>query len=66
MTEVDALYRRRRYLLEQISKAADEINRIDDRLAYLISPASHVDLPTVESKALIRPEPIIMAGNPRN
>jgi hypothetical protein len=47
MTEVDALYRRRQYLLEQISKAADEINRIDGRLAYLISPTLSGDLQTV-------------------
>ena len=50
MTEAKALYRRRRYLLEQISKAADEINRIDERLAYLISHTYDVDLPTVKSE----------------
>lgn len=50
MTEVDALYRRRLYLLEQIDKAADEINRIDQRLAYLISPTFDVDLPMVKSE----------------
>jgi hypothetical protein len=50
MAEAEALYRRRRYLLEQISKAADEINRIDERLAYLISPTFEVDLPTVKSE----------------
>jgi hypothetical protein len=44
MTETEALHRRRRYLLEQIGKAADEINRIDERLAYLISPTFDVDL----------------------
>jgi hypothetical protein len=37
MTEFQALHRRRRYLLEQIGKAADEINAIDDRLALLRS-----------------------------
>jgi hypothetical protein len=37
MTEFEALHRRRRYLLEQIGKAADEINAIDDRLALLRS-----------------------------
>ena len=50
MTEAEVLYRRRRYLLEQIGKAADEINRIDERLAYLISPTFDVDLPTVKSE----------------
>ena len=50
MTESEALYRRRRYLLEQIGIAADEINRIDERLAYLISPTFEVDLPTVKSE----------------
>ncbi len=37
MTELDALRRRRQHLLGQIVKAADEINRIDDRLAFLYS-----------------------------
>ena len=50
MTEEEALHRRRQYLLEQISIAADEINRIDERLAYLISPTFDVDLPTVKSE----------------
>ena len=50
MTESEALYRRRRYLLEQIGKAADEINRIDERLAHLISPTFEVDLPMVKSE----------------
>jgi hypothetical protein len=50
MTEVEALCRRRRYLLEQISKAADEIDRIDGRLAYLIPPTSDMDLAAVKSK----------------
>jgi hypothetical protein len=50
MNEVEALHRRRQYLLEQIGKAADEINRIDGRLAYLISPTFDVDLPMVKSE----------------
>ena len=50
MTETEALNRRRRYLLEQISEAADEITRIDERMAYLISPTFEVDLPTVKSE----------------
>jgi len=50
MTEVEALYRRRQYLLEQIGIASDEINRIDERLACLISPTYDVDLPTVKSE----------------
>jgi hypothetical protein len=50
MTEVEALYRRRLYLLEQIDKAADEINRIDERLAYLISPTFDVDPPMAKSE----------------
>jgi hypothetical protein len=37
MTELEALRRRRQHLLGQIVKAADEINRIDDRLAFLHS-----------------------------
>jgi hypothetical protein len=35
MTEFEALHRRRRYLLEQIGNAADEINAIDARIAVL-------------------------------
>lgn len=35
MTEFEVLYRRRRYLLEQIGNAADEIDAIDVRLAFL-------------------------------
>ena len=50
MTETEALNRRRRYLLEQISEAADEITRIDGRLAYLIFPTFEVDLSTVKSE----------------
>ena len=56
MIEAEALNRRRRYLLEQISEAADEINRIDNvwldrqRLAYLITPTFDVDPPTVKSE----------------
>jgi hypothetical protein len=38
MTEFEALHRRRRYLLEQIGNAADEINAIDARLAFLRPP----------------------------
>ena len=33
MTEPEALRQRRRFLLEQLSRAADEISRIDDRLS---------------------------------
>jgi hypothetical protein len=50
MTEVEALSRRRRYLLEQIGSAADEITRIDERLTHLILPTFEVDLPTVKSE----------------
>ena len=50
MTEVEGLYRRRRYLLEQIGKASDEINRIDERLAYLTPPTFDVEVPTVKSE----------------
>ena len=50
MTEVEALYRRRQYLLQQIGNASDEISRIDERLAYLISPTYDVDLSTVKSQ----------------
>jgi hypothetical protein len=50
MTEIEALYRRRRHLLEQIGKASDEINRIDERLAYLISPTFEVDRPMMKSE----------------
>jgi hypothetical protein len=39
MTEFEALHRRRHYLLEQIGEAADEINAIDARLAFLRSSA---------------------------
>lgn len=37
MNEYEALYKRRLYLLERIGMAADEINRIDERLASLQS-----------------------------
>ncbi|WP_461459036.1 hypothetical protein [Methanothrix sp.] len=36
MTEPDALRQRRKFLLEQLSRAADEIRRIDDRLSSLL------------------------------
>ena len=35
MTESEALQARRYHLLEQLSQAADEIARIDDRLLFL-------------------------------
>ena len=35
MTEPEALRQRRQSLLEQLSQAADEIARIDDRLLFL-------------------------------
>ena len=53
MTEAETLHRRRQYLLEQISIAADEINRIDERLAYLILPTFDVDLPNGEVRVLV-------------
>ncbi len=37
MTERQALQKRRQFLLEQISKAADEIEKIDKRLAFLLA-----------------------------
>lgn len=37
MTEPEALQRRRHALLEQLSRAADEIKRIDDRLNNLLA-----------------------------
>jgi len=37
MTELRALQRRRKFLLEQISRAADEIRKIDERLAFLLA-----------------------------
>lgn len=36
MTEPEALQERRKFLLEQLSRAADEIRRIDDRLSDLL------------------------------
>ena len=36
MTEPEALRQRRKFLLEQLSRAADEIARIDDRLSSLL------------------------------
>lgn len=36
MTEPEALRQRRRFLLEQLSRAADEISRIDDRLSSFL------------------------------
>lgn len=36
MTELEALQRRRNFLLERISRAADEIRKIDKRLAFLL------------------------------
>ncbi len=36
MTEPEALQDRRQILLEQLSRAADEIRRIDDRLSSLL------------------------------
>jgi hypothetical protein len=43
MNEIEALCRRRQYLLEQIGRAADEINRIDERLAHLAGPTFEMD-----------------------
>jgi hypothetical protein len=37
MTERQALQKRRQFLLEQLSKAADEIEKIDKRLAFLLA-----------------------------
>lgn len=36
MTEPDALRQRRRFLLEQLSRAVDAIRRIDARLSSLL------------------------------
>ena len=36
MSEPEALQERRKFLLEQLSRAADEIARIDDRLSSLL------------------------------
>lgn len=36
MSEPEALQKRRQFLLEQLSRAADEIKRIDDRLSSLL------------------------------
>jgi len=36
MSEPEALQKRRQFLLEQLSKAADELKRIDDRLSSLL------------------------------
>ena len=36
MSEPEALQERRKFLLEQLSRAADEIRRIDDRLSSLL------------------------------
>ena len=35
MTEADALHERRQFLLEQLSRAADEIMWIDERLSFI-------------------------------
>ncbi len=37
MTEPEALQRRRKFLLEQLSRAADEIARIDARLSSILA-----------------------------
>ena len=52
MNEAEALYGRRRYLLEQNGKASDEITRIDERLAYSIPLTSDADLPNDEGPVL--------------
>lgn len=36
MSEPEALQKRRQFLLEKLSRAADEIGRIDDRLSSLL------------------------------
>jgi hypothetical protein len=38
MIKFKPLYDRRRFLLEQIGKAADEIKKIDERIASLETP----------------------------
>lgn len=37
MTERQALQKRRQFLLEQMSRAANEIKKIDERLAFLLA-----------------------------
>jgi len=37
MTELRALQRRRQYLLKRLAEAADEIKKIDERLAFLLA-----------------------------
>ena len=37
MSEPEALQKRRRLLLEQLSRAADEIERIDGRLSSILA-----------------------------
>jgi hypothetical protein len=37
MTEAESLQARRYHLLEQLSRAADEIKRIDDRLSAVLA-----------------------------
>lgn len=36
MTELEALQARRKLLLEKLSRAADEVKRIDERLTFLL------------------------------
>ena len=37
MTELRALQKRRQYLLKKLAEAADEIKKIDERLAILLA-----------------------------
>ncbi len=55
MTEFEALHKRRRYLLEQIGNAADEIKAIDARLSFLHSSSlgeiSLFRLPSLDARS---------------
>jgi hypothetical protein len=42
MIEFNELSQRRKYLLEQIGAAADEIRQIDERLAFIQPPVKKI------------------------
>ncbi len=53
MNETDKLKERRLSLLEQLASVADEIKRIDERLAVLKSIGLESDLIQAEEKAIL-------------
>jgi len=55
MTELRALQRRRQYLLKRLAEAADEIKKIDERLAFLLAGRRNQELELYEKREEPKP-----------